>query len=45
MQEKQEVKINKEGKKVLASGFHIRWATDYTINNNAQAILDLPTSL
>ena len=45
MAEKMEVKILKKGKKVLATGFHIHQATDYTINNNAQAILDLLTSL
>ena len=28
-----------EGKKVLAAGFHIYWATDYTINNK-QVIID-----
>ena len=29
-----------EGKKVLAAGFQIYWATDYTINNNKQVIID-----
>ena len=29
-----------EAKKVLAAGFQIYWATDYTINNNKQVIID-----
>ena len=45
MAERKEVKIKKEGKKVLAVGFHIHWATNYTITNSIQAILDSPTSL
>ena len=29
----------------MVSNFHIHWATDYTINNNTQAILDSLVSL
>ena len=29
----------------MASNFHIHWATDYTINNNTQAIVDSLASL
>ena len=29
----------------MAANFHIHWETDYTINNNTQAILDSLTSL
>ena len=42
-EKKKKVKIKKK-RKLLAPGFHIHQATDYTINNNTQAILDSLTS-